>query len=159
MMPGSNLEKGQNGFNQHRPKQSPSNRGVGIIQKSIQQIIKPKPINKVLQSIVGGYCIGMYGIRVSPTSIVLVYNIYGVTNGDHCPKAREATNSILAAVLDDMTLQPKGPKLIVGDFNASIETLTPLAHAIEQGTMHDVGANASKYGGVDCMRQGGQSFN
>ena len=92
----------------------------------------------------------MYGIRVSPTSIVLVYNIYGTTNGDHCPRAREATNSILAAVIDDMWLQPKGPKLIVGDFNASISTLSPLAHAIEQGVLYDIGANASKYGGMDC---------
>ena len=50
--------------------------GVGIIQKGKQQIIKPKPKNKVLQNIVGRDRVGMYGIRANPTSVVLVYNIY-----------------------------------------------------------------------------------
>ena len=78
------------------------------------------------------------------------YVFYGVTNGDICPKAKQTSNSIMDAILDDMKQQPKGPKMIVGDFNASISSLPLLQDSILIGELFDIGAIASQYGEINC---------
>ena len=124
--------------------------GVGIIQKSKQQIIKPKPLNKVLQHLNGESRFGLYGIRTSSKSVLMVYVVYGVTNGDTCPKAKQTTNAIIDAILDDIKLQPKGPKVVVGDLNASVVSLPLLQECVLKGELIDIGAIASDFGGTNC---------
>ena len=56
---------------------------------------------------------------------------------------------MLCAVLEDFEAQDDGPKIIVGDFNASISNLPSLERQIQCGNLLDLGSFASMYGGVD----------
>ena len=52
------------------------------------------------------------------------------------------------AILLEISAQPKGPTLIVGDVNADIESIPILRNLIEAGLFIDVGAHADAFGQV-----------
>ena len=123
--------------------------GTGMILAGNNHIIKPKPLNKNLIKLNGKGRCGMYGIEPCKNTIILVYGVYGVTRGDSSDQAAASTCDIISSILQDADEQEVGPKLIVGDFNASIHRLPSLEQAIREGKYTDVGSIASNFKGVD----------
>jgi len=83
--------------------------------------------------------------------VALVYVIYGHTNGNGDPEARDRTDDLLGLIFQDMDMQVPGPKFVMGDFNATVLNLPHLGAQIDMGKIFDIGAMASKYGSSDNL--------
>ena len=88
------------------------------------------------------------GLGCSKTSRVFsAYCLYGFTNG-HKVKAQAAlTDQFFLAIRDEISVQPKGPVLIAGDFNADVQDLPTLQTFIQDMHYVDIGAVADTFGG------------
>ena len=78
-------------------------------------------------------------MQISSEEISLVYVPYGHTGGDQTLEARTRTDEIISQILQDMDMQVKGPKFIIGDLNASVNMLPNLHGAITNGKLYDLG--------------------
>ena len=90
--------------------------GIFAMRHDGKPILQPKPCSKHLLSLQGNGRVYLYAIELTPQIIVLVYNIYAWTNGNHNKTAAHRTNDMLAAIFDDIDKQPTGPVLVMGDF-------------------------------------------
>ena len=125
--------------------------GTGFLLKGDRHIIKPEAKSQDFQNIRDLGRVGLYTIQLSQDLFVMVYICYGYIGGTTDKNACNQINEYLQCICDDMQLQPPGPKLIVGDLNASIEKLWVLKDLVDQGALFDIGAIAAKYGGVDAQ--------
>ena len=136
-----------------------TNGGTGLINQaddpSNLKAPKPKHINVLtpkcptLKSIVNEGRVGLYSIEVCPNIFVSLYFVYCHTNGDCDAHAATHTNDLMDLILNDMPLHPPGPVIVAGDVNCSLRTIPNITHAINSGKLFDLGAMASKYGGID----------
>jgi hypothetical protein len=124
--------------------------GTGIFTRDAN-IIKAQPKTKRLKALLSSGRVGMHTIAISNNCFVLVYEVYGITNGDNDDEAANRTSFLLDAILDDAAERDKIPILIAGDFNASLNRLPSLCALVENGSLHDIGANGSKYGSIDNL--------
>ena len=122
--------------------------GAGIIQRGARPIL-PTVLDPQLRELTLEGRVHLYAIEVEADLFVSIYAIYGATNGDGDELAAAQTDSILQHILADCDLQPKGPKLIVGDLNASLHSLPAIEAAIKDDLFTNVGSIASSYGGID----------
>ena len=81
---------------------------------------------------------------------MLAYIVYGYTNGAIDDAANARSSDIIDILLEDMSIQDPGPKLIAGDLNTVISRLPSLEDALRSGMLIDLGATASRFGGIDC---------
>eukprot|EP00969_Alexandrium_andersonii_P365659 15466748-Alexandrium_andersonii.AAC.1 len=49
----------------------------------------------------------------------------------------------MQAVIDDVSLQPPMPVLILGDVNADLTDISPVMSALQRGVLHDLAANSA----------------
>ena len=124
--------------------------GVFLLQKTGRPPILPKPLGQMLKAINGAGRVQLYAIQVNKQVTLLVYNLYGWTNGNTCREAAARTNSLIQAILEDMALQPPGPMLVLGDINGDPATFHDLQQALNKHTLLDVGAQAQQWGEVPC---------
>ena len=80
----------------------------------------------------------------------MIYNMYGWTNANLNKEAAARTNALIAAVFEDMILQPPGPKIIVGDLNGDPPSFADLQQALTTHQVIDVGSQASTWDEVAC---------
>jgi hypothetical protein len=73
--------------------------------------------------LIGAGRVDMFIIESNQNIFVLVYLLYGYTNGDGCIANAARTDEIIGLICNDMGLQPKGPKILTGDVNASVSKL------------------------------------
>ena len=129
-----------------------------MLQRNGKPPTTPKPIGPNLRTINGAGRVQLYAIQVSRQATVLVYNLYGWTNGNTCKEASDRTNSLFQAILEDIALQPPGPVLVMGDINGDPDTFPDLQQAICTHSLLDVGAQAHRWGQVasdyTCRAQG-----
>ncbi len=76
---------------------------------------------------------------------MLVYNVYGWTNGATVKLSAERTAAILQAIFSDVELQPKGPVLIVGDLNGDLDSFKILKSKLEENWVN-IGSQAHQWG-------------
>ena len=125
--------------------------GTGIALNDSKHIIIPEPRTRNFSSLCGEGRVGMYALNLGPNVCPIFYVLYGYTNGDSNPEARERTNDICDIIFEEIYAQDKGPYFIVGDFNATISKLQSLQNAILNGEVIDVGAQASVFGGLNSQ--------
>ena len=123
--------------------------GTGVIVADNSHIIKPNATCPHFSQIVGEGRADICCFEVSKNNFVVVYIIYGATNGDKSDEAAALTDALISCAISDAKLQPAGPKMIVGDFNATVDRLPSLKEASLQGDFLDVGSIASSFKGVD----------
>ena len=124
--------------------------GTGTIQRLKKHIIMPEVLYPPLAKIINEGRIGLYGQRVSKDEVALIYLLYGYTGGEQNNMAASRTNDIVEMVLRDMELQAPGPKLLVGDYNATTNRINALKKAIQGGTLFDIGADCNRFGSKNC---------
>jgi len=95
--------------------------------------------------------VGMYTMHCAADTYALVILCYGKTNGDNCGVARAWTCDAVTIILDEVDAQPDAPVYLVGDFNASRHKINSLEQAVQAKKLIDIGAQASKYGGIDNL--------
>ena len=132
-------------------EKSCNNAGIGIIQRGNTHIIKPNAAHKNLDKIRGKGRMELYGIQLQNKGVALVYSLYGWTTGETNNITAQRTNDLIQIILQDMNAKPRGPKFILGDFNATPDRLHALRDAIEDQTLFDIGADSMKYGTPNCM--------
>jgi hypothetical protein len=123
--------------------------GTGIIENTNKHIMIPNAKTKLFEQVRDKGRVGLYGVEYTKGCIAYFYVIYGHTNGDEVPDARSRTDEICKIVLAEIAAQEPGPTFIVGDINASIHNIASLQQAIDRGTLIDLGARASIFGGID----------
>ena len=96
--------------------------------------ITPKALSKDMAKVNGAGRVQLYAVQLSTDTTILIYNIYGWTNANHCKWAASRTNALIQAILSDMAMQPSGPMFVVGDLNGDPHNLcsptssTPSTH-------------------------------
>ena len=70
-----------------------------------------------------------------------------LTNGHKIKTQAALTDIIFRAIKDEIAVQPKGPVLIAGDFNADVQDLPTLQTLIHDMHYVDIGAVADTLGG------------
>ena len=132
--------------------------GVFLLQKTRLQPLTPKPMGRKLKQLNGAGRIQLYAMQMGNEVTFLVYNFYGWTNGNHSKEAAARTNSMVEAALEDMALQPPGPRFLLGDLNGDPATFPALQQALDTNLLLDVGAQAHAWGEVTndytCRAQG-----
>ena len=88
----------------------------------------------------------LYAVQLSQDITMSVYNLYGWTNANLNREASHRTDSLIQAILGDVSLQPQGPVRIVGDLNGDPGTFPSLREALSNNSFIDVGAQAHKWG-------------
>ena len=125
--------------------------GVGIIHVDDKHNNKPNAKHPELQEVCGNGRVDIYCIEPIKNQFILIYSLYGWTNGDCCTANASRTDDLVALCLADCALRPKGPKMIVGDLNASVQNLPHLNEIIQEGNWFDLGARATLYGAsINC---------
>ena len=112
--------------------------GLFLINNTANKIICPKPINETLLEINGEGRIQLYGITLGPKTTLLVYNGYFHTGADTDKEAMERINDMLKIIKDDIKRQPKGPVLILGDFNCTITRIAEIRDDLDARNLLDV---------------------
>ena len=132
--------------------------GLFLINNTANKIICPKPINETLLEINGEGRIQLYGMTLGPQTTVLVYDVYFHTGADTDKEAMERTNDMLKIMKDDIKRQPKGPVLILGDFNCTITRIAEIHDDLDAKDLIDVGSQADKFGNkkddTTCLAHG-----
>ena len=62
---------------------------------------------------------------------VMIYNVYGYTDGHTDPRQAQKANRILEAVLSDRERTGLAPAMLAGDFNADVRDLPALEAALQ----------------------------
>ena len=70
---------------------------------------------------------------------VLIYDVYGWTNGAHNKSAAERTDDHLSAIIEDIRLQPPGPVMVLGDFNAEPQSFKTFYEEVKDNKLIDLG--------------------
>ena len=117
-----------------------------MLKKAQSPPITPKPCHPNMTKVNGAGRLQLYAIQLSRDITVSVYNLYGWTNGNLNSEAATRTDSLIQAILSDVSLQPRGPVLIVGDLNGDPATFPSLKEALATNTFIDVGAQAHQWG-------------
>ena len=88
----------------------------------------------------------MHALNICPLIIDMFANCYGYIGGHVDAKAAADSDHLFHVVAEELRVQPRGPKTIVGDFNAELEDI-PAPHALVQHEgWIDVGASAAIWG-------------
>ena len=97
-------------------------------------------------------------MTLGPKTTVLVYDVYFRTGADTDKEAMERTNDMLKIIKDDIKRQPKGPVLILGDFNCTITRIAEISDDLDAKDLIDVGSQADKFGNkkddATCLAHG-----
>ena len=128
------------------PESSHNLGGLGLVNFDQKHVINTKAVLPELQEIIGKGRVDLFCLEPIKNQFILIYAIYGYTNGDACPESAARTDDIIALCFSDSELRPYGPKLITGDLNASVGNLPHLEEAIKEGQWVDIGARATVYG-------------
>ncbi len=124
--------------------------GTGcILRTQTQHIMQPHAKHPDLQRAINQGRVGMYAHEVCKDTHVIIYTVYGWTNGLGDAEAAARTDDLLSLICADMDLQEEGPKLVVGDLNGPLEAFIGFHMSIKSGKLVDIGAIASAFGGVD----------
>ena len=87
------------------------------------------------------------GLGCSKTSRVFsAYCLYGFTNGHKIKTQAALTDIFFKAIKEEIAVQPEGPVLIAGDFNADVQDLPTLQTLIHDMHYVDKGAVADTFG-------------
>ena len=73
----------------------------------------PKPLGQAIKGIVGKGRLQTYAIQISQQGTVIVYCMYGWTNGNTHKEAAQRTDGLIKAILEDMAHQPCCPFMVV----------------------------------------------
>ena len=119
--------------------------GVFLMQRATPPPLTPKPQSKHLKQLNGKGRVQLYAVQLDTEITILIYNIYGWTNANCNKEAAARTNNMLQAILDDMGLQPAGPRLVVGDLNGDPPTFQTLQQALDTNQLIDVGSQAHRW--------------
>ena len=102
------------------PESSTNLGGLGLVNFDNKHIINTKALHPELQEIVGNGRVDICCLEPIKNQFLLIYAIYGYTNGDACTESAARTDDIIGLCLADSDLRPEGPRMIAGDLNASI---------------------------------------
>ena len=73
----------------------------------------------------------------------------------------ERTNELIRIIKDDIKRQPKGPVLILGDFNCTLGNVIGIANDIKNVDLIDVGSQVEKFGNkkddYTCLAHGAKA--
>ena len=85
-----------------------------------------------------------YAIQHVHGNPIVVYNVYGWTDGSKDRKARVATEAIMREISLDVRRTRNPPYWIVGDLNGEPEEFQDLKEVMDKEILHDVGGNGSE---------------
>ena len=122
--------------------------GAGMVCRNARPIM-PEIKLPALKEIAEQGRFSLCTLRLGPCCFLMVYIIYGWTNGNVDDQAANCTDALWSLILQDSGLQPPGPKLYVGDYSASLKRLPTLYGEIQDNKLVNVGGIASAYGGKD----------
>ena len=112
---------------------------VDVLSPRSDQMVAPLSSGRVQMS---ALCIGY-------SSPLLAFIIYGWTGGRQSTQAAKRTDDIFIHIIHELSLRPEGPVAIMGDLNATLQQLPHCKQLIDDGAWCDVGAVASRWGGID----------
>ena len=111
-------------------------------------IVRVKPVSKKFQDASGTGRVELYSITLCGATECLVFVFYGWTGGHQDSMAAGRTDSIIEAILEEVSCQPPLPCLMMGDLNANTEDIPHVVHMIDSLGWHDLGAEANTWGGT-----------
>lgn len=114
--------------------------GVGVIFGSRWKAVKLTPQFEIFSGIVTNGRVQLFGLPLPTGCIMLVFNFYAWSGAHTCAEPAERPNSMVEAILDEMTHYHVAPCLSLGDLNADIADITSVASDIDDGIVQDIGS-------------------
>eukprot|EP00973_Karenia_brevis_P062664 8713665-Karenia_brevis.AAC.1 len=75
----------------------------------------------------------MTGIVLPSNVVLIVVNLYCWTNGHLSEKASQRSEDLMKIVVNELSSQPEGPRIILGDLNANPEDIPTLQNLLDLG--------------------------
>eukprot|EP00973_Karenia_brevis_P047412 6582859-Karenia_brevis.AAC.1 len=104
------------------------------------KLIKLEPLTSAFLTLSESGRAQLVGV-ILPNGIILqIVNFYCWTNGHTNATARQRTTDLIQIALDELAMQPDGPKMLAGDLNADIDDIISLKCVIDDGSYVDIGS-------------------
>ena len=113
--------------------------GVGSITTAARRAIQVTPKTEAFKKATARGRVGMFAINLTKSKVVTYVVLYGHTGGRKDAKQAEATNCLLKIAYEELDAQPKGPKILAGDFNVDPSELPFLQTMCQIDGWTDVG--------------------
>ena len=120
--------------------------GVAGLARNPMPIVDMPPRTEAMKRLIKTGRVAKYIITAGEATDMIVFNIYGMTNGADCRKAALTTDCIIDAIKDEVSGPGHEVALIVGDLNAEPSDIPTLSEMLSNGWV-DVGAEAGAVGG------------
>ena len=125
--------------------------GAGILVRKPHVLLPAKPRTDRQASCTAAGRSLFSLVSLTDSLVLPSVSAYGMVNGHSDLNARSYTNDLLDAAATELNQWPPGPKVIAGDLNADADDLEVLQRLINEEGWTDVGAHASRWGGIDSQ--------
>jgi hypothetical protein len=120
--------------------------GVGVIYRN-RRGVKITPNTKDFRDAIDSGRVGLVAIDAGAKQTILMAILYGQSGGSADSKKAQYTNRLARICRAELDTHPKGPKLLMGDFNADLKDISVLQCMIDFEGWTDLGHEAARWGG------------
>ena len=116
--------------------------GVGAIVGAPRRLIEVTHITDEFTAALESGRIACHAFNLHGAQVITVYTLHGYSGGNQKPERAARTRILTRAIDAEIKAQPKGPTMIVGDFNIDVKKLQSFADLLPDEHWMDLGANA-----------------